>query len=657
MKKLEIKPWKVKEAFSRILPKSNSTQENTQKDPSHKFPFPKFPIPFQKQLPDFKSLRSKLIKLTSATQVGKAMTNWKIGTKILFGYLLILTFLFSVGGYCLLSLHNLSQQYEEVLSVNIPAIQAVDGLEKGVLAVDNSIKTFILTKDPNTIVEAEQHKQKMVEWIAASRNYALTPEQQEDAEGLRRNYEDYEAAIWLAFSKAQAGDQPEAQAIMATAVNESKNKLLGNSQTLVESNSKAMEKAAVKVGQIRNWTLVITLIIFFLSIIAGAFMGVYLPVSIVKPINDLVTSSKKIAEGDLTGTITVFSKDEIGELSQVFNQMTQNLKSLLQEVKLNADQIAFSSEQLGIITHENSAVANQIAQNIQGIAYSAEDADQAVATVSSSITQMSASIQQIASNAQTVTTVSQKASECAQLGDQDLHNAIKQMNSLSSTVNKSALIIQDLGEHSQAIGQITDVITSIADQTNLLSLNASIEAARAGNSGRGFAVVAQEVKKLADQSAQSAKEITKLIKKIQLKTNQAIEAMQTGTKEALQGMQVMEHADKSFQKVLAAVENVTKQIEDVSRSAEEISQSTNQVVEAVTKISQTTEQVAENAQNIAAATEEQTASVEQVAGATQSLSGMADSLREQVSKFKISGFECNEAKPAVPEKSTDEAVV
>lgn len=627
--KLDLNATKVKAAFSRILPKSKPQPNNSPPDK------PKKKLTAEIKLPNLKKLRIKFVKFIAYTKIGKTMTNWKIGGKILFGYLLILFSLFFVGGYCLFSLHNLSNQYEQVLAKNIPAIQAVHGLEAGVVALDNSIKTYMLTNNPQAVEEFNKQLEDMVYWIGESRNYALTPEEKKFAEGLRRDYEEYQGTIGYALSKLQSGDQAGALEIMGTAVEEAKTKLLGNNETLIKSNEQAMEKAALKVQQIRQLTLIIILLLFLFSIIIGIFMGIYLPVSIVKPINDLVASSKKVAQGDLTSTIQVFSSDEIGELGTVFNQMIHNLKSLLQEVKYNADQVAFSSEQLETITDETSKSATQISVSIQEIADGSEDADQAVDNVSSTITQMSAGIQQIASNAQMVTTVSKQASDYAKLGNEDLHNAIKQINSLSNTVNKSAAVIKILGEHSKAIGQITGVITNIADQTNLLSLNASIEAARAGESGRGFAVVAQEVKKLADQSAKYAKEITLLIKEIQIQTNQAVEAMEAGTKEALQAMQVMEHADKSFKGILDAVEDVTRQIEDVSNSAEEMAQSTHQVVDAITKISQITEQVSGSTQNIAAATEEQTAAMEQIAGAAECLNQMAEGLKEQVSKFKI----------------------
>lgn len=580
-------------------------------------------------------LRIKLIRFIANSKIGKAMTNWQISKKILFGYLILLGSLFLMAGYCLLSLSNLSTQYERVLAKNVPAIQAVRGLEAGVVSLDNSIKGYMLTGEQKFVDEFNQHLEEMVEWIGESRNYALTPQEKKYAEGLRVNYEEYQGAIGYALSKLQMGDKAGAQEIMGTVVEKAKEKLLSNNKILVESNEKAMTRAARNLNQTRQLTLVISIVLVFFSTLISVFMSIYLPVSIVKPINDLVESSSKVAQGDLTVSIQVGSSDEIGQLGKAFNQMTGTLKELIQEVKYNADQVAFSSGQLEVISNETSNSANQVSISLQDIVNGSSTADKAVDDLSSNVTQMSAGIQQIASNAQIVATVSKEATKHAQLGNQALNGAIKQMSSINVTVNNSAEIIGALGELSNEIGQITGVITNLADQTNLLSLNASIESARAGDSGRGFAVVAQEVKKLADQSADSAKEISLLIKQVQAKTNQAVEAMKTGTKEVLQGMKVMEHADKSFQEILGAVESVTEQIEDVSLSTEKIANSTNQVVKAISQIGETTQQVSSSSQNIAAASQQQSAAVQQIAGATENLSQMADSLKVHISKFKV----------------------
>lgn len=625
--KLEIKPLSLKDKSGKLLSRIKNIFSRKPKNGLS-------PSSPSLKLNKLHTIRIKFIKSIANSFVGRIMTHWKIGQKIFFGYLLLLASLFLVGGACLINLSRLSSQYEDVLSRNIPAIQAVEHLESELVGLDNCFKSYLIDGNAKWMEEANNYLNDMVTIIGDCRNYALTPQEVESAEKLRGDYEEYQATVALCLGKLQTGDKQGAIETMATITEAAKQKLLNNNKVLIESNNKAMEKAAKKVQDIRFWTLIITSLLVVLSTLIGLFMAIYLPISIVKPINELVKSSQKIAEGDLTSTIDVKSTDEIGELSKVFNQMVYNLKSLLFEVTSSTEQVAFSSEQLQIVTEETSKTATSISSSIQDIANGSEDADKAVSDVSSTITQVSGGIQQIASNAQVVTSVSKKASEHAQVGNQALHNAIKQMNSISRTVNNSAEVIKVLGQRTAAIGQISDVITNIADQTQLLSLNASIEAARAGDRGRGFAVVAEEVKKLADQSASHAKEIASLIEEIQKETDRAVEAMEAGTTEVMQGMQVMEHADKSFRSILEAIDDVTRQIEEVSTSTEQMASSTNQVVDSMFQISKITELVSEGTQNIAAAAEQQTASMQQIAGSADSLSEMADHLKEQVQKFK-----------------------
>lgn len=212
---------------------------------------------------------------------------------------------------------------------------------------------------------------------------------------------------------------------------------------------------------------------------------------------------------------------------------------------------------------------------------------------------------------------------------------MSQMQLIHSTVNEIAGIVKRLGDSSQEIGQIVQVITDIAQQTNLLSLNAAIEAARAGEQGRGFAVVADEVRKLAEESAKSAQQIEQLITTIQTESHTAVLSMEKGTKEVALGIEVVNEAGSSFVQISESVAQVASKIQEVQAYSQQMTASTEQAVYLIEQISKVAENSADGTQNVSAATEEQLAAVEQVSSSAESLARVAEKLQDQVRKFTL----------------------
>ena len=251
------------------------------------------------------------------------------------------------------------------------------------------------------------------------------------------------------------------------------------------------------------------------------------------------------------------------------------------------------------------------------------------------VEQMSAELQQIVANTSNVSAAAEKTSSTAQVGRKAVQEATNQMANIEASVTHSAQVVAKLGDRSKEIGQIIDTIAGIAGQTNLLALNAAIEAARAGEQGRGFAVVAEEVRKLAEQSQESAKEIAVLIGEIQDDTEQAVMAMSEGTLEAKKGTQVVNTAGQSFAEITSHVEHVSEQIRDISAAIEHMASDNQQIVVSVKGIAQISKTTAGQTQTVSASTEEQSASIEGIASSSMDLAKMAGSLQEIVSRFKI----------------------
>ena len=340
-----------------------------------------------------------------------------------------------------------------------------------------------------------------------------------------------------------------------------------------------------------------------------SLFGWYMAGEVVRPIAAVNAALHDIAAGagDLTQRLEVTSKDEIGTLCVNFNKFVDKLNGSMLRVASTTAGLAAAAEKLSVNT----------AQFAKGGEEQAQQATQAAAAVE----QMSATVTELAKNAQGVASTAQEANRAAGLGHEVVAGSITGMTRLANTVKDSAARIQTLGQRSDQIGEIVKVIEDIADQTNLLALNAAIEAARAGEQGRGFAVVADEVRKLAERTTKATKEIADTIRTIQGDTSRAVESMQAGTKEAENGTTLVNKAGACIGEIVQAVQTATTMIQQMAGAIEQ--QST------------ATDQIAANIEAVAAVSKRAEGGLGQVTQATTELSRMAEDLQSVVGGFKL----------------------
>lgn len=381
-----------------------------------------------------------------------------------------------------------------------------------------------------------------------------------------------------------------------------------------------------------KWLFSLTAIISVLIVIIVTFVTAK---RITKPMEILAGQVNMVAGGDLTVKAKVDGKDEIAELAAGFNKMVRNLRDLILQVHASAEQVATSSEELTASAAETAQASNQVAGLVTDIAKGAETQLNAVEKQSAIVKMMSANIEQVTAGAGHAVTKSAQAAEKAKESGESISKAIYQMEHIEQTVNTSAKVVADLGERSKEIGQIVDTIAGIAGQTNLLALNAAIEAARAGEQGRGFAVVAEEVRKLAEQSQEAAKQIALLIGEIQGDTTKAVSAMDDGTREVSLGAEVVKAAGSSFREIADLVTQVADQVAEISSAMQQMDSGSQEIISSVTVVDDLSKKAAGEAQSISAATEEQAASMEQIASASRNLANMAQKLQEAVNQFNV----------------------
>lgn len=382
-------------------------------------------------------------------------------------------------------------------------------------------------------------------------------------------------------------------------------------------------------------SLWVNVLLILLAVIAAGITAFFIGRSISRPLQELAANAGDLAQGDLTVTITAKGALEINQLSKSLNKMQDNFKQIINNIVITSEQVAASSEQLMSGAEQSAQAVDQVADSITEVAGATEKQLLAVNQATTIVTNISSSIQHIAEQANMVSATSDRTATIAQEGGSAVNTAVEQMHHIESTVISSAQVVTVLGERSKEIGQIVDTIAGIAGQTNLLALNAAIEAARAGEQGRGFAVVADEVRRLAEQSQDAAKQIAKLISSIQTETDKAVQAMNNGTQEVKIGTEVVNNAGQAFHNINTSVEEMSGQVREISGAIQQIASGSQRVVTTMQDIDSISKDTALQTQTVSAATEEQAASMEEISHASQTLANMATELQSAIHKFKM----------------------
>jgi len=342
--------------------------------------------------------------------------------------------------------------------------------------------------------------------------------------------------------------------------------------------------------------------------------------------------NKDLSEGKLASNFDVNTDGLLDDLLAVTNNLVVNRRALIAKLMEAAENLENTSGELSSTVQETTAVSAHLSDMLGQLATGAKDQAISLEQTSVVIEQLSANAQEVAANAESVSQSSGKAALAAESGFSQAENAIRKIEKISEVSVQTSEVVSILGDQSIQIGNIVGVIKDIAEQTNLLALNAAIEAARAGEQGRGFAVVADEVRKLAEQSSTSAAQIAMLIGNIQRETERAVEMMEISKDEVAGGVEAVKLAGRSFQTIVEEIKTVVGQIQQVTTAAQEIASGTTQAAISIESIGAIAEQTASSTQEVSGASEEQNAKMLLVNQSAETLAQLGEGLSRLIGK-------------------------
>lgn len=353
-------------------------------------------------------------------------------------------------------------------------------------------------------------------------------------------------------------------------------------------------------------------------------------------ISKLAKYTQSIADGNLQiNKIDIKSKDDISILANSFNKMLENLRFLIGKIGDSSSEVAHSSDILRLNAEQSNKAIEQIASSIQQVyqgAFEQSERSQKTFLVVDGLYEVNKKVYE---NANHVLITSEKAIKSANIGSKKMERLLDQISVIEQKIISTQSVTETLKTRSGEIKRILDTITNIASQTNLLALNAAIEAARAGEYGKGFNVVAEEIRKLAEGSANSTREIAGILKDIQLESQNVALSMSLGVQEVSEGINMAKEARTAFGEIVSTSEKVDSQVNEITQAIKEMVEEIKKVEEMSKSISDIAYQSSAGSHEVASAVEEQTASLQEIHSSASILSDMADELQKMVKQFKL----------------------
>ncbi|CAM3198822.1 methyl-accepting chemotaxis protein [Pseudomonas gessardii] len=526
-----------------------------------------------------------------------------------FGVLALMVFV--LGGFALMQMANMREQSDQVETNWLPSVMAAGEMNQDLLRIRALTLRVLVNRDPQMVAQNEQKILEIKKQLHAAQllyeALIILPEDQVLFDRFKVEQQQYLQRQEQVMALSRQNQLEDAIKVVNGEMNHLADTLAGTLGELVTLNKVSANQAATLAQQVFSQSRIWVIAMIVMTALITVGLALLLTRSIVLPLAQSVRVAQGVASGDLTGEITVSGKDEPARLQQALKRMQENLRETIQRISQSSSQLASASEELSSVTEDATRGLHQQSQEIEQAA--------------TAVNQMTAAVEEVASNAVATSQASRESDRIAQQGREQVHQTVLSIESLADDVTANASQVEDLAQKVYGISKVLDVIRSIAEQTNLLALNAAIEAARAGEAGRGFAVVADEVRALAHRTQQSTEEIEQMIGGIQQGTDQAVNSMQQSNSRARATLGIAKSAGTALEAIASAFTLINERNLVIASASEQQA--------AVAR------EVDRNLMNIRELAMQTSAGANQTSAASHELSRLAVDLNTMVARFSV----------------------
>ncbi|GEL77085.1 methyl-accepting chemotaxis protein [Tenuibacillus multivorans] len=564
----------------------------------------------------------------------KKLLNFKsIKAKILSGFSLVIALVIILGVFNFISINKVNNDTENIVDEQLPLLVADEKLAFNMAQRIALTRGYLLYGD-------EDFKNRFNEYTSDSiqyQNMILEQSDSEEVESLiNQSIEWQQTVVDKLFVEYDKGNESRANQILIHDIQPVAEEIMAGFEELSAQRENQIVENGQNILENGNTVLYVGLGVSALVVVLAIVVSLVTAQVITNPIKIVKERMKAIAQGDLSlEPLQSKSKDEIGQLVTATNDMNDNMRQLLTQINTVSETVSSQSEELTQSANEVKGGSEQISTTMQEIAAGSESQANNASDLSDNMGTFATEVQEANENGEFIYKSSNDVLTLTNEGSQLMNTSVTQMSRIDEIVQQAVEKVKGLDNQSQEISKLVSVIQDIAEQTNLLALNAAIEAARAGEQGRGFAVVADEVRTLAEQVGESVEEITGIVDGIQTESSGVVSSLQDGYTEVEKGTSQIKTTGETFNKIENAVDDMTKRIQSVTDNLSSISSNSQEMNASVQEIASISEESAAGVEQTSASAQQVNSSMEEVASSSDELAKLAEELNGLVRQFKL----------------------